>query len=576
MCGIWGILGESITDDKIKHIISVQNHRGPDNSDFYQSSSKKATLIHNRLSIIDLSNIGNQPMSDPSSRYTIVFNGEIYNYLEIRKELSSEWDFKSNSDTEVLLAGYVLKGEKILDQLIGMFSFAIWDEIDQTAIIVRDRFGVKPLYYHQKGNSLIFSSEIKGIHAYGIERKPNAKTWSNYLGKGLYDTSVDTFWDGVQKLLPGHLIRWNSVNVEVKQWYNIFDKAKENYDSRDYPEVFEEYDALLKNSLELRFRSDVPVGINISGGLDSSLLLGMINKIQKNDQNVKAFTFTTGDENYDELPWVREMINKTNHQLVDARLKASDVPELAELIQHHQDEPFGGLPTIAYANLFKVARSHGVKVLLDGQGMDEQWAGYDYYRKIDSSKVFIQGIKESPIRSKCLTEEFRNLAVDPEFERPFSDNLRNVQYRDIFYTKIPRALRFNDRVSMAFSTELREPFLDHRLFELAINQRPEYKISKDQGKVFLRKYMESNFPNNITQAPKRPVQTPQREWLRSELKEWASSHIDYACNHNLNWLVKDCVETEWNNFLNKKSDNSFYVWQWISLGMILKSIDNGQ
>jgi asparagine synthase (glutamine-hydrolysing) len=249
------------------------------------------------------------------------------------------------------------------------------------------------------------------------------------------------------------------------------------------------------------------------------------------------------------------------------------VPELAASVQAHEDEPFGGLPTLAYARLFEIARADGTIVLLDGQGMDEQWAGYDYYLTAlngnSASKSLVQGTKESPVKPECLTPEFRDLAQAFKADEPFSDKLRNMQYRDARYTKIPRALRFNDRASMRSSTELREPFLDHRLFELALRQPPERKILNGTRKQMLRDITRQLLPSGVVEAPKRPLQTPQREWLRGPLKRWAEECVEEALKmQGGSWLDADAVRVELKKFSSGVGDNSFFIWQWLGLGLM--------
>ena len=285
---------------------------------------------------------------------------------------------------------------------------------------------------------------------------------------------------------------------------------------------------------------------------------------------MKAFTFVTGDPAYDELPWVEQMLAHTRHPLSVCRLNAEAVPSLAEAVTEAADEPFGGLPTLAYAQLFAQARSEGVVVLLDGQGLDEQWAGYDYYHteRAGGRAAVVQGTTSAAVRPDCLTREFEQLARVPEFAAPFGDEMRNLQYRDLRYTKIPRALRFNDRVSMRSGAELREPFLDHRLVELALRQPPERKIRRGTSKWLLRSIASDLLPTSLALAPKRPVQTPQREWLRGCLREWAAAWIDTALDaHGGVWLDADRVRRAWQGFCDGESDNSFYVWQWISIGL---------
>ena len=266
------------------------------------------------------------------------------------------------------------------------------------------------------------------------------------------------------------------------------------------------------------------------------------------------------------------MLARTRHPSIVCTLTPEAVPELAASTQAFQDEPFGGLPTLAYGRIFERARSEGVIVLLDGQGMDEQWAGYDYYSTVLDGGVagLVQGTRDSPVRAHCLEPEFRALNEDFVPPESFPDRLRQVQYRDARYTKIPRALRFNDRISMQYSTELREPFLDHRLFELALRQRPERKLRGGTSKWLLREIARDLLPAGVVEAPKRPVQMPQREWLRGPLKDWAHDHIEVAiASVGGAWLAPGAVREEWSRYLRGESDNSFFVWQWISLGMMI-------
>lgn len=572
MCGIAGIFGRDWRPEDLAEMVDSQRHRGPDGEGTYLAPQREAGLGHNRLSIIDLSDKGRQPMVSSLGNHVIVLNGEIYNYLELKQELESEYFFQTRSDTEVLLAAYQKWGENCLEHLIGMFAFIIWDKSEKTAFAARDRFGVKPMYYHQKiDGTLLIASEIKALHAAGVPQVANEKTWATYLTYGLYDHSVQTFWNDVYSLPGGHYLTWRNNRTAISRWYDIAEKIGDEYDQRPEGQVQAEYFELMKESIKLRFRSDVPVGINLSGGLDSSSLLGLVHEVQGKDGDVKAFTFVTGDANYDELPWVEQMLAKTNHPLIISKLTPEDVPALAEDVQYHQDEPFGGLPTLAYAKLFEKAREQGVTVLLDGNGMDEQWAGYDYYQpSLNGSHQpsLIQGTKEKPVRPDCLTPEFRALAEPLEFPAVFSDKIRNLQYRDTRFTKIPRAMRFNDRISMRSSTELREPFLDHRLFELAMRQPAERKITGGTRKKMLRDISQRFLPRAVSAAPKRPVQTPQREWLRNSLREWAGDRINSAlAGPQGAFLDKTLVRDSLSNYFCGESDNSFYIWQWISMGL---------
>lgn len=571
MCGITGIIGSGWTIQEIDAMVASQRHRGPDATGIEIYNDGLAGLGHNRLSIIDLSAAGSQPMTGGNGRLHLVFNGEIYNYRELRTELG-DYPYTSRTDSEVILAAYEKWGKDCLDRFIGMFALLLWDEGEQTLFAARDRFGVKPLYYALlPGGSLRLSSEIKALHAGGVPTVFDETTWSTYLTTGLYDHSDRTFWRGVRQVPPGHRLIWKDGRYEVERWYDLAERAGQEFDQRPIAEVEDEYLELLKESVKLRFRSDVPVGINLSGGLDSSVLLGLVHQVQGPSSDVKALTFTTGDSNYDELPWVEQMLAGTKHPSLVCPIDPHEVPALAESVQRAEDEPFGGLPTLAYARLFERARSNGLIVLLDGQGLDEQWAGYDYYASAIKGVEagLIQGTREKPVRDECLTPDFRSLAEAFAAPQVFPEPLRNLQYRDARFTKIPRALRFNDRISMRSSTELREPFLDHRLFEIALRQPPERKIADGIQKWLLRRIAARILPAGIVEAPKRPLQTPQREWLRGPLQHWAGDQIEAALSGPCrDWLMPDAVRQTWARYCAGDSDNSFYVWQWISMGLM--------
>jgi asparagine synthase (glutamine-hydrolysing) len=457
-----------------------------------------------------------------------------------------------------------------------MFAFLIWDEHKRRLIAVRDRFGVKPLHYHVAVDGTLFvASETKALRAAGIPTGPDLTAWATYLKHGVSDYSPRTFWTSINAVPPGHVLTWENGAVWLSRWYDIAERVGDEFDMRAVDVVREEYLSLLTDSVRLRFRSDVPVGINLSGGLDSSLLLGLVQAVYGPECDIKVFTFVTGDPAYDELPWVERMLARTQHPLEICRLDATAVPDLAFAVGVTEDEPYGGVPTLAYARIFERARSQGVIVLLDGQGLDEQWAGYDYYAKALAGRAggLVQGTQDSPIQPACLLRDFAALAEQPQLVQPFHDDpLRNLQYRDVRYTKIPRALRFNDRISMRSSTELREPFLDHRLMELAFRQPEDRKILNGASKWLPRQLARDLLPRDIEDAPKRPVQTPQREWLRGCLREWATEQIESALDATAgSWFDEVAVRTMWDQFCHGRSDNSFFVWQWISIGLLSRS-----
>jgi asparagine synthase (glutamine-hydrolysing) len=573
MCGIAGIIG-NFDLNQLDAMLLSQHHRGPDFTGKY-SDSNFATLGHNRLAIIDLSSQSNQPFSDNSGRYILVFNGEIYNYIELKAELKNQYDFKTESDTEVLLAAFMVYGKSCLEKFNGMFAFAIWDTQEKTLFAARDRFGVKPFYYTQKNNSLYFSSEIKALHAAGISKIPNEKVWASYFAYGSYGNPDETFWEGINQLYGGHFLEYENENLTIKKWYCFEEEVAKQSKNLTYNQAKSNYLILLKDSIKLRFRADVPVGFNSSGGLDSSVLLALVNdfsnfRLPTSDFQplINAYTFYTNNSDYDELPWVEKMLAKTKNPLTKVLLRADEVPDLANKIACQQDEPFGGIPTLAYAKIFEQARKEKVLVLLDGQGMDEQWAGYDYYTQ--ENEATIQGVQDSPYKTAMLSDSFLAKAEKPLYPKPFDDAVLNKQYRDLFYTKIPRALRFNDRISMAFSTELREPFLDYRLVELAFSLPLKYKIKNGITKYMLREIALEYLAADLVFAPKRALQTPQREWLAEDLAAWVEKcFIEIEKSEYSDWFDKVELRKELNLYMEGNTQSSFHIWQIIGFSSTL-------
>jgi asparagine synthase (glutamine-hydrolysing) len=606
MCGIAGIIGD-YNEIQLDAMLVSQHHRGPDATGKYFDQNF-AALGHNRLAIIDLSPKSNQPFIDNSGRYVIVFNGEIYNYIELKEDLQNQYDFKTESDTEVLLAAYITYGKSCLGKLNGMFAFAIWDNHNKKLFAARDRFGVKPFFYSLFNNTLYFSSEIKAIHAAGIPKVTNEKVWASYFAFGSYGMPNETFWEGIHQLPGGHFLcfspqQCHSEPVEelpraepalslskegvreltTQKWYCFEEEVAKQPKNLTFEQAKQHYLGLLKDSIKLRFRADVPVGFNISGGLDSSVLLALVNLQESGNSNnkchpepvegqqsaINAYTFYTNNSDYDELPWVEQMISKTHNPLTKVLFQADAVTALAEKMTWHQDEPYAGIPTLAYAAIFEQARKDGVLVLLDGQGMDEQWAGYDYYTQ--ENEATIQGVLQSPYKINMLSDSFLAKALKPIYPKPFDDSILNKQYRDLFYTKIPRALRFNDRISMMYSTELREPFLDYRLIEFAFSLPLDFKIRNGQTKFMLREIASEYLAADLVFAPKRPLQTPQREWLATDLKQWVNQQFEGVENSSASgWFNIDELQKELKLYFEGNIQSSFHIWQCISLNQMLK------
>jgi asparagine synthase (glutamine-hydrolysing) len=564
MCGITGIIGPKSNKETVLTMLDDQKHRGPDYMDSYVED-KRIALGHNRLSVIDLSSNANQPFLSEDKNLVMVFNGEIYNYLEIRAELETKYTFRTHSDTEVLLNAYREWGEDCLEKCNGMFSFAIWNVKEQTFFAARDRFGVKPFYYYFNETDFYFASEIKTIWSAGIPKTPNDKVWLNYFSDGSYGMPEETFWQNIKQLPPGHFLTLKNNSLQIKKWYFFSENvAMLTGHSEKDDEAYITY--LLLEAINLRFRADVPVGFNLSGGLDSSALLALIDQQHINKSSVEAFTFITNDDRYDELTWVKLMLENRPYHLNICPLQANEVPDLSFKIAQNQSEPYGGIPTIAYSKIFERAGSKGVKVLLDGQGADEAWAGYDYYT--NNSNNVIQGMSGSPFKRNVLDSEFSKNYSKTVYEKPFAEELLNLQYRDLFYTKIPRALRFNDRVSMLHGTELREPFLDYKLVEYVFSRPQDFKIKDGIQKWMLRKIANKYLKKDLVLAPKRPLQTPQREWLSHELKDWVTSEIEILKTHH--WFDKKELQSELDSFFNGNNQSSFHIWQWINAAQLLK------
>ena len=385
MCGIAGIIGD-FEIHQLDAMLLSQHHRGPDAIGKYSDGDFTA-LGHNRLAIIDLSSEANQPFLDSSGRYVLVFNGEIYNYIELKAELDGHYTFKTNSDTEVLLAAFIIYGNQCLQKLNGMFSFAIWDNQDKKLFAARDRFGVKPFFYSQKNKSFYFSSEIKAIHAAGILKIPNEKVWASYFAYGSYGNPGETFWEDILQLPGGHFLSFTFTldklgtgliesglrqaqsdivpqvqsDLTIEKWYFFEEEVAKQPKNLTFEQAKEHYVTLLKDSIDLRFRADVPVGFNISGGLDSSVLLALVHN-NNNNGSINAYTFYTNNPAYDELPWVEMMIAKTKNPLTKVLLQAHEVPDFAQKMEGQQDEPYGGIPTLAYAKIFEQAKKDDAPV----------------------------------------------------------------------------------------------------------------------------------------------------------------------------------------------------------------------
>lgn len=633
MCRIAGAVGIDLGPGRVRAALDAQRHGGPDDEGVWIDSDHPVALCHNRLSIIDTTRAGRQPMASPDGSVVLVFNGEIYNYRELRDALPPR-AYRSATDSEVLLTAYMEWGTRCLQRLNGMFAFAVWDRRRKRLFCARDRLGIKPFHYAVHRGAFYFSSEIKGLAALGVPTAPDMKSWADYLVHGYSDHGTRTFFEGVQSLAPGTALQvelGRPCDPRPARYWNLPREAEKPAELSD-AEAQRTLLDLLDDSVRLRLRADVPVGVNLSGGLDSASLMASVGKVASavgkvaspmsvasaqtvdsehpvapaqmtasgNGGQVHVFTATFGDPSYDELPFAGQVPGRIGWMRNRTRLDVGQVMPLAEEAVWHQEAPFGGVATLAYHHLHQQAREHDVTVLLEGQGVDELLAGYRYYvphhlldllaagrrRRLRAEVAAAGGSRRgllrqmrsirdgrsetlsqdgtSHLRPRCASPSIRELAgAPPEFERPFTDRLRNVLYRDLVHTKLPRVLRMNDRLSMASSRELREPFLDHRIVEFAFRLPGHFKIRDGFSKDLLRQATRDRLPKAVRQAPKRAVVTPQREWLAGPLADAVGDVVGSPEFAARGLFEPKEVAAELRAFREQGSPNSFHVWQWV-------------
>ncbi|MFH1662255.1 MAG: asparagine synthase (glutamine-hydrolyzing), partial [Candidatus Falkowbacteria bacterium] len=571
--GIVGYFGNNLPElEKIKEVRDLLARRGPDDKGYYYDAKENIALAHRRLSIIDLSSAGHQPFFSNCGRYVVTYNGEIYNYLEIRDELKNDYNFKTNTDTEVLLASYIKYGEKCLEKFNGMFAFAIYDKKEKKLFCARDRLGIKPFFYYCDNNKFIFASEIKAILSLRAEKEVNNKAIFDYLYYGFYDHSDETFFKNIKKMEAGHFAILQDGKINIKKYWDL---DRVDYDFKEMPEnkIKNKFEELLTDSIKLRFRSDVHVGINLSSGLDSNALRYYTNKIT--GKNISMFTMRTVSKEYDEGKILEAFLNnkEKKHWHTCFIKPEANLIKQAEEMQEIQDQPYGGIPTIVYLELIKLVKNNNTTVLLEGQGLDELLAGYKYYNNPQSLQ-FSQDMSkliDADVLSKNFVQQYENEEL--KFRSPFSDDLLNAQYRDIKYTKLPRVLRFNDHVTMYYGRELRVPFLDHRIVEFCFHIPKKYKIRGEEQKFLIRDLMKDKF-FNIGSIPKKTFGAVQSEWFRNNYKDEILSLINSESFKNRIYWDYEKLNKKINNFFTGDGNNSFFIWQCVNLEIWLKKYIN--
>lgn len=592
MCGIAGFIDDRLDQQSARTVMEsmlhITQHRGPDASHIWQNEA--TTLGHNRLSIIDLSQKADQPMV--FENLVLTFNGEIYNYLEIKKELAQLGHrFVTASDSEVLLHAYAQWGAKCVEKFIGMWAFAIWDLRKKTLFCSRDRFGIKPFYFMHRDGAFYFGSEIKLF-------KPT-RLFSNDLNElhvmrmlqiGWVTYEDETIFQCVNTLRPGENLTLQNGLVERSLYWSGADLSQER-SHLGFDEAVEEFKHLFLESIDLHLRSDVPVGICLSGGIDSS---SIASAVAAKEPNAKVHSFTayyTGNFGVDERPWVQKVLD--NYPSIEPHYYSPGDDELEDALERmlfHMDVPVAGSSPLSQYFVMKLVREQGIKVVLDGQGADEYLAGYmhSYYPLIGSHirqgnlvkalrllrghySEHVQGFTPKlKVLSSCLTAGFTNeqqwhameykhkdVQLFPERKSvPFQmndysdDRLSSHLSNLIRHTTLPSLLHYEDRNSMAFSIESRVPFLNHKLVEFACSLPNEFKITKTT-KILLRQSMSGLLPAAIQERKdKKGFVTPgEVRWLRGPLKQLVEINpksIPFVDPHALNKLLSDY----------KKGDNS--------------------
>lgn len=601
MCGILGFFSSTTVEADVRRAAGLLRHRGPDDEGLlhFQLPEKILWMAHTRLSIIDLSMAGHQPMQTKDGRYTIIYNGEIYNYREIRSELSAlGFNFTTSTDTEVLLAAWRFWGIQSITRLIGMFAFAIYDDLQKSIVLVRDAFGIKPLFYtpFAFGQNWGFASEIPPL----LALMPGPATLNtlqalDYLLSGSYDKSSQTFFQGIEQLPPGHWLEISlrdQVTCGPKPWWKP--SIAERTDLSFFQASTELRDQFLHN-VNLHLRSDVPIGAALSGGLDSSALVCAMRHLQPS-KVIHTFSFVSPDSHSDESKWadlVNQHIGATPHKIEIIPTQLAD--DLSSLIKA-QGEPFGSTSIYAQYRVFQAAREVGIKVIVDGQGADELLAGYhgypysrlrSYYDYKHYTKAmrFLLHWQSWPGRGKrrSLMAFSQSLLSDRAYTRlrrfydvyrapwlnrdwinrsPYSmhnlcdasmiqssqqwgRHLSSALYDDLRGRGLSPLLRHSDRSSMHWSIESRVPFLTINLADFLLSLPEDYLLSADgETKYIFRAAMRGIVPDSILdRRDKIGFATPEQSWLKAlapQINNWMSSSCEIPfINHDQSMKMVD-------------------------------------
>jgi len=608
MCGFIGIISEKDIRETgaTEGLEKILGHRGPDARGHFKN--KDVLFIHNRLSIIDLHTEADQPMVDTETGNVLVFNGEIYNYQRL-KERYADIPWTTHSDSEVILKLYNRFGRDFVNELNGIFAFAIYDKKQGKVILYRDRFGVKPLYYLIDGGSVFFSSEIKGILQFkdpGI----NINTLYAYLEYGMLIHNRDTFFDGIHALEPAHFLDLDlkTRKTAVKRYWDIPDDG--NSESIVPEEgITEKTLALLEDSVRLNLVSDVEVGLSLSSGVDSRLLLRLLKKFKN---KITAFTHGFEEKEYDEVSRIEATVRSLGVDFHPVYLSRKDMFERLKEAIYYFETPLGGVGTLSIYNMMKEVRRNGNKVMLTGEGADEVFGGYKYYypaffkdieqnRDVLDNEVSAYAKKHnnnitpfSEGYNRLLGSINTDLVLAPDAtgasithvsdvlrtrmkknvklrHRQFESVLKTVMYKDLTIKKLPKLLHFQDRCSMANAVESRVPYLDHNFVSFMYSLPPEYKIKNGQNKYLLRKILKEKYGFDQESRVKHYVAAPQREWLKDvNVRDRILETVKNGKLVQYEFIEYRTFEHDYMHYAQSKElGNSFFVWKIINLEYLL-------
>ncbi|TAL61705.1 MAG: asparagine synthase (glutamine-hydrolyzing) [Bacteroidetes bacterium] len=608
MCGISGIVyfkDRQVYPSELQAMMKTMKHRGPDDESLF--TDQGIGFGHVRLSIIDLSAAGRQPMACSDDRFVIIFNGEIYNYLELKKSVVSEFTYKTNTDTEVLLNCFKKFGPECLHLLNGMFAFAVFDKKTREIFIARDRFGIKPLYYHLDAEKLVFASDIPPILTQITEVAPNDQAIYDYLVFDRVAHNEMTFFKEIKKLQHGQSISIGADGkVKIQSWYLLKDNLKGAF------ETPAEYKEALTNSIGLQLRSDVPVGACLSGGLDSSSIVSLWTK-NFPISNLNTFSAVYDSAHRaDESKFIKLFGSEIFKMHFTVPTADGLIRDMDALLSAHS-EPFPDTSIYAEYKVLESAKNI-VKVLFSGQGADEALAGYDYFygyyfkelllklkliaffqetfsyigkhRSSYALKAFAFFMLPASMRSSLFAKKKRYVSRDLQYgldtgqediQNLFGAPTLSNAFLKHFEHKMEHHLIWGDRSSMWFSLEMRFPFLDHNLVERSIPVASNMHIKNGVSKSLLRESMKGTLNEKIRiRLDKVGFETPQDEWLRSDpMKSFVLDIVGSASFQNRGYVTPSEIKNMFSNHLKRKGNFSKEIWKCINLELWFKKyIDN--